>query len=131
MSETITETMSELVLAFMAHTETIPMSNNFSEYWAGVWKSISQKCLYVFVLQKAFEMFRANIATNEQGNGTSTWSEVFVHDTEVQILSALCKYVKLPINKFLNYGVYQHHNQCQKYYSNERPQRAQTTDKQK
>jgi len=76
-------------------------------------------------------MFRANIATNEQGNGTSTWSEVFVHDTEVQILSALCKYVKLPINKFLNYGVYQHHNQCQKYYSNERPQRAQTTDKQK
>ena len=79
-----------------------------------------------FVLQKAFEMFRANIATNEQGNGTSTWSEVFVHDTEVQILSALCKYVKLPKNKFLNYGVYQHHNQCQKYYSNVRTDNRQT-----
>jgi len=109
--------MSEVVLAFMEHAETIQMPNDFQEYWAEMWTPITRNCLNVakqrFVLQKAFEMFRA--LTRSISN--ESWSEVFVHKHEEQILISLCKHVKLRTSDFLYYGLNHHRNRCQKYYS--------------
>lgn len=111
--------MLEIVLAFMAHTETIKMSNDFQEYWSEIWTPITQNCLNVakqqFVLQKAFEMFRVNRLTRSVRN--LTWSEVFVHETEKKILTSLCNHVKLSISEFMFHGLNQHRNRCRKYYS--------------
>jgi|FLMP01.1.fsa_nt_emb hypothetical protein len=108
---------TEIVMAFMAHLETHPMSNDFKKCWSERWKTITQRCLNVakhqFVLQKAFELFKSGAACTTSSN----WSELFVCKDEEKILISLCRYVKLQEEQFMDYGLNHHRNCCRKYYT--------------
>jgi hypothetical protein len=110
----------EVVVAFMTHSETVPMSNDFQEYWSGLWKPITQKCLNVakhqFVMQKAFELFKAKKTQHECSSDVSNWSELFICEEEEQILTSLCKHVKLEVSEFMDFGLNHHRNRCKKYF---------------
>jgi len=110
---------TEMVVAFMAHLEECPMSNDFQEYWAGIWKPLTQRCLnvakYQFVLQKAFELFKVH-KTLVNSSGSSTWSDIFVCKEEEKILKSLCRYVKLQEEELMGFGLNHHRNRCRKYY---------------
>jgi len=119
------QTMSdnEVVIAFMAHSETRPMPSDFQEYWSGMWTPLTQRCLtvakHLFVMQKAFELFKANKTRHECGSDSSKWSDIFVRKEEEKILRSLCRHVKLEEDNFLDYGLNQHQNRCRKYYAQE------------
>lgn len=112
---------AEVVLAFMSYIETQPTQNDFQTYWATLWKPITQRCLnmakHTFVLEKAFELFRAHVTRIRFTNSLTTWSEVFIGAEEEQVLETLCKHAKLKKGEFMDYGLQRHRNRCRKYYT--------------
>ena len=114
-------TDAEVVVAFMAYSEIHPMPNDFQEYWTGLWKPLTQRCLNVakhqFVMQKAFELFKANVLRHEYCSGSSSWSDVFVCKEEEEILTSLCKHVNLEEEEFMDYGFNHHQCRCRNYHT--------------
>jgi hypothetical protein len=111
----------EMVVAFMAMLETHPMHNDFSVYWSGLWKPLTQRCLnaakHQFVMQKAFELFQVHVARHRHLSNPNNWSTVFVCEEERNILTSLCRHVKLQEEEFLDYGLNHHRNRCRKYFT--------------
>ena len=110
-----------MVVAFMAMLETHPMHNDFSVYWSGLWKPLTQRCLNVakhqFVMQKALELFQVHVTRHRHLSDCSNWSTVFVCEEEINILTSLCRHVKLQEEEFLDYGLNHHRNRCRKYFT--------------
>jgi len=113
--------VAEVVMAFMSHSEIHPMPNDFHEYWTGLWKPLTQRCLNVakhqFVMQKAFELFKANTTRHNYSHGELSWSDIFVRKEEEEILKSLCRSVKLQEEEFMDYGLNHHRNRCRKYHA--------------
>ena len=118
----------EVVAAFLSHTESVDTDNDFKQYWSQMWKPITQQCLIVaknqFILKKSLEMFKGKIILFEFGDKEYKWSDIFVHEEEVNVLRTLCEHVGLNMDEFMYYGFDKHKTSCQKYFKKKRAQRA-------
>jgi len=111
---------NEIAKTFQSQIESNPIPDNFKDFWQSTWKPITKKCLnvakHIFVMRKAFELFKSNFALCKFQNQTN-WHVIFNEEKEAEILESLCKHVNLDFNHFIYFGINFHRNRCKTYYT--------------